>query len=285
MRRSLVLSGGGLAGVAWELGILRGIEDADPELASSLRRPQAIVGTSAGAVVAAQITSSEQLNVLFSAQVSQNSSEIDVELNLEDLMVRFVAATADATGPEDMRRRIGQLALDAPTVSESVRRAVIEARLPTNSWPTTTLRITAVDAATGELVVFTNDSGIELVDAVAASCAVPGVWPPVTIGGRRYIDGGVRSRTNADLAGPSDRVLVITASRADVPPPWGNLRVELAQLGSAEALVIYANEASIAAFGDNPLSLSVRAPSAREGRAIGRAKASDVRTFWQPDSA
>jgi len=282
VRRALVLSGGGLAGVAWELGVLRGIEDVDPELASNLRQAQTIVGTSAGAVVAAQITSGEQLDALFSTQVRESASELDVELNLDGLMVRFVEATAGATGPDDMRRRIGALAVGTPTVSESVRRSVIEARVPNNSWPAITLRITAVDAATGELVVFTNDSGIELVDAVAASCAVPGVWPPVTIDGHRYIDGGVRSRTNADLAGPSDRVLVITASRADVPAPWGNLSEELERLGSAETYVICANEASVTAFGDNPLSPSVREPSAIEGRKIGRAEANAVRAFWRP---
>ena len=281
MRRSLVLSGGGLAGIAWQLGVLRGIEEVDPVLSSSIRQADTMVGTSAGAAVAVQITSGEELDALFSAQLRDGSSELEVKLDPEHLMGRLVTAATGATGPEDLRRRIGALAIDTPTVSEPTRRAAIAARLPQNSWPTTALRLTAVDALTGELVTFTNDSGVDLIDAVSASCAVPGVWPPVTIGGRRYIDGGVRSRTNADLAAGSDRVLVITCSLASAPPPWGNLNEELEQLAPAKTHVIYANEASIAAFGKNPLSPSTRGPAAREGREIGRAEATAVRSFWR----
>ena len=280
MRRSLVLGGGGVVGIAWELGVLRGIKDADPELSSSLRQADTVIGTSAGAAVAAQITSSEELDALFSAQLSDHSSEIEVELDLEILMGRFVTAAAGAIGPEDLGRRIGALAIDTPTVSESTRRAAIAARLPQSHWPSTVLRLTAVDAATGEFVVFTNDSGVDLIDAVAASCALPGVWPPVTIGGRRYIDGGVRSRTSADLASGSDRVLVIAPCLASAPPPWNKLNEELEQLTPSKVHVIYANERSIAAFGNNPLSPSARGPAAREGRAIGRAEAASVRSFW-----
>jgi NTE family protein len=139
----------------------------------------------------------------------------------------------------------------------------------------------AVDAVTGELMVFTRDSGVELVDAVAASCAVPGVWPPVTIGGRRYIDGGVRSGTNADLAAGADRVLIITPTLPDAPLlPWGSLEEELALLKPAATAVVSADQASIDAFGANPLAPDTRAPSAATGRAIGRAQAAKLVAFW-----
>jgi NTE family protein len=128
--------------------------------------------------------------------------------------------------------------------------------------------------------VFTKDSGVDLVDAVAASCAVPGVWPPVTINGHRYIDGGVRSGTNADLAIGCDRVLVITTSQRDVPQPWGNLGDEIERLSPAAVYIVYANDASVAAFGNNPLSPSTRRPAAREGREIGRAEAAAIESFW-----
>ena len=140
--------------------------------------------------------------------------------------------------------------------------------------------MTAVDAETGDPVVFTRDSGVDLVDAVAASCAVPGVWPPVTINGRRFIDGGVRSGANADLAAGCDRVLVITPSQAAAPQPWGNLDDEIDQLSPADVHVIYADDASIAAFGTNPLAPSTRGPAAREGRRIGGAEADAVGSFW-----
>ena len=132
MRRSLVLSGGGLAGIAWQLGVLRGIEEVDPVLSSSIRQADTMVGTSAGAAVAVQITSGEELDALFSAQLRDGSSELEVKLDPEHLMGRLVTAAAGATGPEDLRRRIGALAIDTPTVSEPTRRAAIAARLPQN---------------------------------------------------------------------------------------------------------------------------------------------------------
>jgi len=270
-----------VAGIAWELGVLRGIGDVDPDLLASLRGVDIVVGTSAGSAVAAQITSGATIEDLYSAQLSGPSRELEVDLDLEQLMDRFTAVATGATGPEDLRRRIGALALETATVSEPTRRAAVAARLPDPRWPDTTLLVPAVDAVTGEVAVFTRDSGVELVDAVAASCAVPGIWPPVTIGGHRYIDGGVRSVTNADLAAGCDRVLVITPAPAGAPPPWGDLEGEIEQLSPAAVRVVHANEASVAAFGTNPLSPSTRGPAARQGREIGRAEAPAIGSFWR----
>ena len=110
-----------MAGIVWEIGVLCGIGDVDPELLTSLRQADVIIGTSAGAAVAAQITSGARIDDLFAAQLSERSSELEVELDLEELMARFVTATTGATGPEDMRRRIGALALDTATVDEPTR--------------------------------------------------------------------------------------------------------------------------------------------------------------------
>jgi len=115
---------------------------------------------------------------------------------------------------------------------------------------------------------------------VAASCALPGVWPPVGIGGRRYIDGGMRSGTNADLATGCDRVLVVTPSAADAPQRWGDLRGEIELLKPAEVRVVHADAASLAAFGSNPLSPATRGPAARAGRALGKARAAELVAFW-----
>ena len=87
---------------------------------------------------------------------------------------------------------------------------------------------------------------------------MPGIWPPATIGGRRFIDGGVRSTTNADLAIGSDRVLVITPSAPDAPYRWGSLEDELQSFGPDMTRVLYANSSSQAAFGSNPFSPSSR---------------------------
>ncbi len=280
MRRAVVLAGGGVAGIAWELGVLRGIQDIDPGLSASLIAADVVVGTSAGSAVAAQVTSGTALEDLYAAQLSETSGELAVDLDLEDLLARFAAATAGTATAQDMRRRIGALALGTATVTESARRAAIAARLPVQSWPDRVLLLPAVDAETGEPVIFTRSSGVALVDAVAASCAVPGVWPPVTIDGRRYIDGGIRSGTNADLAAGCDQVLVITPAAADTPPPWGSLDEEIELLKPAEVQVVYADAASLAAFGTNPLSPATRGPAARAGREIGRAQAASLAQFW-----
>jgi NTE family protein len=280
VKRGLVLAGGGVAGIAWELGVLQGIGDGDASLQSSIVAADVVVGTSAGSTVAAQITSPAAIGDLFAAQLSDHSDEMEVELNFDELLTRFAAAVQGAAGPEDLRRRIGALALETPTVSESVRRAVVATRLPESSWPDRDLLISAVEAGTGALEVFTRESGVSLLDAVSASCAVPGVWPPVTIGGRRYIDGGVRSGTNADLAAGCDRVLIITPSPPDMPQPWGNLQDEIALLQPATVHVIHADEATKVAFGTNPLSPATRRPAALAGRAIGRAEADRLGSFW-----
>jgi NTE family protein len=280
MKYGLVLAGGGVAGIAWELGVLRGIQDADPDLLTQVLAADVVVGTSAGSAVAAQITSGTALEDLYSAQLSETSSEIEVELDLDELMARFAAAAAGAAGPEDLRRRIGALALATDTVSESIRLAAVAARLPVPTWPDRDILLPAVDAESGETIVFGRDSGVALVDAVAASCAVPGVWPPVTINGRRYIDGGLRSATNADLAAGCDRTLVVTPTAAGTTQPWGNLEHELAQLRPGDALAVYADATSVAAFGSNPLSPATRSPAAQAGRAIGRLRAAEIARLW-----
>ncbi len=281
MKHALVLAGGGVAGIAWELGVLRGIQDVDPDLASGLIGADVIVGTSAGSAVAAQITSGTALEDLYRAQLAERSGEIEVDLDMDSLMARFTAAIAGATTAGVINRRIGALALATPTVDESTRRLAVAARLPGPAWPGRVVLLPAVDAESGELVIFTRDSGVALVDAVAASCAVPGIWPPVTIGGRRYIDGGVRSGTNADLAAGCDRVLVITPTSADAPAPWGNLDQEIESLRPAEVQVVDADAASAAAFGTNPLSPATRGPSARAGRGIGQSRAASLARFWR----
>lgn len=121
MKRALVLAGGGVAGIAWELGVLRGIQDADPELEASLAAADVIVGTSAGSAVAGQITSGTPLEDLYAAQLAPGSSEIEVDFDMDDLIARFASVADGATTAEEMRRRIGALAPATPTVDESAR--------------------------------------------------------------------------------------------------------------------------------------------------------------------
>jgi NTE family protein len=186
---ALVLAGGGVAGIAWETGVLLGIQDAEPAVAARLLGPPtSLVGTSAGAAVAAQISGGTPLRELYDAQLADETGELFVEIDLASFGAMMAATMAQATSPEDARRRIGAMALAADTPSVAARRAVIRARLAVQNWGERSLRLTAVDAETGDLRIFDRDSGIDLVEAVMASCAVPGIWPTVVFDGDRLID-------------------------------------------------------------------------------------------------
>ena len=218
-RRALVLAGGGLAGIAWETGILCGIADESPTAARLLLDSDVLVGTSAGSAVAAQISSGHPLEELFARQVAETSAEIDPGVDIEAITALFLTALGDSNTLGDKKlqqmQRIGAVALTTETVPEPVRRDVIAQRLPSHDWPDRELRLTAIDTATGELVVFDRDSGVGLVDAVAASCAVPGAWPPVTIAGRRYMDGGVGSSVNLGVARDCDAAVILVPAGSD----------------------------------------------------------------------
>lgn len=181
----------------------------------------------------------------------------------------------------EIRRRLGRVALAARTVSEAGRRQVIEGRLDGRGWPPRPLKITAVDARTGELVVFDSASEASLIDAVAASTATPGVQPPVKIGGRRFIDGGVGSPANASLAAGYDRVVIVAPQArgtAKIPGP-GQEAAALAAAG-AQVVVIAPDRDSARAMGRNRYALARRPLAARAGRAQAAAEAARVRVVW-----
>lgn len=196
-------------------------------------------------------------------------------------MVRFGWALLRSGNPQRTRARIGRLALRSRTMPEEERRAVIDARLGVREWPRRRLLITAVDAESGGFVAFERDRGASLVDAVAASCAVPGIWPPVTVGGRRWIDGGVRSPANADLADGCDRVVVvapITSGFRSVTSVDRQAR-ELRSRGRSVA-VVSPDEAARRAIGRNVLDPARRAPAARAGYGQAASVAAEVARVW-----
>ncbi len=284
IRRALVLAGGGIAGIAWETGILQGIADKSPAAARLLLHSDVLVGTSAGSAVAAQIGSGSTLQSLFDRQVAETSSEIDSGVDVETITELFLTALAepyDESLPKTRQQmqRIGAVALGTQTVPEPVRREVIRRRLPSHDWPDHTLRITAIDTATGELVVFDRDSGVQLVDAVAASCAVPGAWPPVTIAGRRYMDGGIASSVNLGVARDCDAAVVLVPSAPHAPSPFGDgPAAEIAAFDGA-AFAVFADDDSLKAFGPNLLDPLCRISSAEAGREQGRREAQGIARF------
>jgi NTE family protein len=270
---TLVLGGGGVAGIAWITGVLAGLADAGQDVTGGA---DLVIGTSAGATVAAQLGSGLSLDELFARQVDPalQARELMVELDLAKYGADLQPYVGGATSPADLLRRFGRFALDAKTVPESQRRAVIESRLPSAAWPATPTKLIAIDCGSGELAAFDADSGVSLIDAVGASAAVPGIWPPVTIDGRRYMDGGVRSSDNADLAAGAQRIVVISPLGMNTElPTWLPLRDVVAGLSAdgASVTVVSPDPASAAAIGTNPLDPATRAPAATAGRAQGRA--------------
>jgi len=278
---AVVLAGGGLAGIAWEIGFLFGLQEEAPQLLERiLSESTTLIGTSAGAAVAAQLASGAPLDELFTAQLSADSAEIHADIDLAAFSSLMSAAGAGAGSAEESRQRLGRMARAATTVSGPDRRAVIAARLPDHEWPARRMLLTAVDTDTGELRVFDRESGVNLVDAVAASCAVPGIWPTVEIDGHHYMDGGMRSVANADLAAGADVVLILVpAPETSVAGPT-LASAELAALAPARVHAVFADASSLAAFGANPLDPAVRRPAARAGREQGRQRAAEISDFW-----
>ncbi len=277
--RALVLGGGGLSGVAWETGVLAGLAAEGGDVTTA----DFVLGTSAGATVAAQLGSGLPLTELFDRQAvpARQSAELTPDLaRVVELMESWEKLPLEYPDPAELRREVGRRALEVETVPEAERRAVIAGRLSRHTWPSRKLGVVAVEAHTGGARVFDKDSGADLVDAVAASCAIPGIWPPVTIGQGRYIDGGTRSAVNADLAAGYQRVLIL-APMAD--PALEDQVAGLtrgADPGAAQVQVLTPDDESVAAMGINPLDPAVRAPVARAGYAQGQRAAAGVALLW-----
>jgi NTE family protein len=277
-RTALALGGGGITGIAWEIGLLAGLAEAGTDLSAA----DLVVGTSAGSVVGAQVTSGAGLEARYGRQLEPATSETAARLN-RATVVQFGWAMLRSRGRDvEFRRRIGALALAAEkagiTPSEQERLDVIGARLAGTDWPERDLKITAVDAGTGEFRVFDRDSGVLLLSAVAASCAVPGVYPPVTIDGRRYVDGGMRSAANADLASGYDR-LVVLAPIARGIGPMASVDAQVTGMVSRVA-VVSPDKDSRTAIGRNVLDPAARAPSARAGRTQAATVAAQIAEVW-----
>jgi len=290
--RALVLGGGGSAGNAWLIGVIAGLFDAGLDVTEA----DLIIGTSAGSTAAAQITGASPTQLLadiLAAAPQQRTGPVGsdggrVPGPVADHMRRTSEIIAAAEDAADMRRRLGAAALEMDAASggsgQSRWRATVAARLPSQRWPQRTVLVTAVDAHTGEPVVFDRHSGVDLVDAVAASCASGFAYG---IGDNRYIDGGYRrSSENADLAAGYERVLVLSpfGGRTRTPLEWGmHLAAQVDQLRARGSRVetIFPDSNSEQMFGANAMDLSLRPPAARAGYNQGRALAEQLTEFWR----
>ena len=283
--RALVLGGGGSAGNAWLIGVIAGLHDGGLDVTEA----DLIIGTSAGATAAAQIcgaSPADLLDAILSAPTPQATSGPRGPISSAHLerTDAIIAASADLS---DMRRRIGT---DAIELAEAVGaagqegwRQTVSARLPSQEWPPNTVLLTAVDADSGEPVELDRYSGVDLVDAVAASCAG---GPAYAIGGRRYIDGGYRrSSENADLAVGYGRVLVLSplGGRTRHPAGWHSdlsAQVDELRAGGSRVETILPDAGSREAFGDNMMNPATRPPAARAGHRQGLRLAEKFAGFW-----
>jgi len=293
--RALVLGGGGSAGNAWLIGVIAGLFDAGLDVTEA----DLIIGTSAGSTAAAQITSASPTGLLadiLSAAPQHRTGPVGSGAGrvpigpAADHMRRTSEIIAAAEDAPDMRRRMGAAALEMDAASDGSGqtrwRATVAARLPSERWPERTVLIAAVDAHTGEPVVFDRYSGVDLADAVAASCANGFGVPPYGIGESRYIDGGYRRNENADLAAGYGRVLVLSplGGRTRTPLEWGmHLAAQADELGARGSRVetILPDSNSRNAFGGNLMDPSTRPPAARAGYDQGRAVAEQLTEFWR----
>ena len=272
--RALVLGGGGITGIAWELGILKGLADVGIDLTAADR----VIGTSAGSVVGAQITTGLTVDELYAEQLRPADREIGARMT-RSMVLRLAVPIVIPAHPVKKRSRIGSLALRAHPPGGAERIEVIRSRIGVDVWPERDLRVTAVEAETGRFVTFTRDSGVDLVEAVAASCAVPLVWPAVTIDGHHYVDGGMRSTANADLAHGCERVVVL----APLPQAFSkhtSIHAQLDRVAPRARAVVAPDESALAAIGKNVLNPSKRADAARAGLRQAAEVADKVRRAW-----
>ncbi|MEV0559871.1 patatin-like phospholipase family protein [Dactylosporangium sp. NPDC050588] len=203
-RTALVLGAGGITGVAWQLGLLIGLA----RQGLDLTRADLIVGTSAGAITGALVAAGHDPAAAAAMEAPLGPGDPRIRADWTRGAVAFQLLQDPSLPPAELRRRIGAIALEAEVGPPEPWLASFARRLPIDRFPDRLL-VTAVDTATGEPAFWTAASGVPLVPAVAASCAVPCLFPPMPVNGGRYMDGGVRSRTNADLAAGYDRVVVL----------------------------------------------------------------------------
>jgi NTE family protein len=274
--RALVLGGGGVTGIAWEIGVLSGLLSAGVDL----RNADVVIGTSAGAYVGAAYASGYDIDQLLAEQLQASDAEVATvvsEATVTEWLEAFGVGGADRA---KVGAEFGKIAKAHPEpISLERRRAVVEARLVVREWPTA-LRVTAIDADTGELHVFDSQSGVALLDAVSASSAVPGVWPLEHINDRAWIDGGTVSTANTTLADGYDPVLAIA------PMPWafgeipGAADDVAAMSENAAVMLTSPDERSTAAIGPNPFDPERRGAAASAGREQGVEVAGAVGVLW-----
>jgi len=273
--RALVLSGGGTAGGAWMAGYISALRGQGVDLGDA----DLIIGTSAGARTAAQLATGT-LDEAVQRYCRGDVPAVELHATLPEFMAASMRIIAETPDKQEAARRVANMApLGGQLASAAERHRMVAALLPATDWPAQRLLITAVDAETGHRIAFGADSGAGLLDAVAASGALPGMFPLVTIDGRRYADGGTHSLYNADLAAGHDVVIVLT------PLPFNDyfratLDAEVAALGTAAVHVLAADQESLAGIGPDAAAAGAVPAAADAGTAQARRDIARLRAIW-----
>lgn len=288
--RALVLGGGGPVGIAWESGLVAGFAQAGVNLGQA----DFIMGTSAGSFVGARLALGDDPRafaepILAEAGRETKRGPAGPPPDLAPLVRLMGEAQSGKRNPTEVRAEIGALALASDTMTEEAFIASFGkafANLPRFAWPETDFACTAVDAEDGGFRLWTKAAGVGVTRAVASSCSVPGVYPPITIDGRRYIDGGMRSSTNADMAAGYDVVVIVAVRAGGTGEVAARIQAKLdeevltLQDGGATVVVIGPDDASLEAFGPNLMDFRHRPAAAEAGLAQGKLQAGVLKSLW-----
>lgn len=295
--RALVLGGGGPVGIAWESGLIAGLAQGGVDLGKA----DFIMGTSAGSFVGARLALGAESTTLADPILAEpppaprpegqaRPATTTPAADLSVLVKMMAEAQAGVRDPQEVRAEIGAFALAAQTPDEATFIKSFGhsfAGLPDDAWPERGFACSAVDALTGAFRLWTKASGVGVTRAVASSCSVPGVYPPVTVDGRRYIDGGMRSTLNADQAVGHDLVVVVqvrggatAGAAAKATAARVEAELDVLRKGGAKVVLIGPDEGSQAAMGLNLMDFRKRGDAARAGLAQGLAQAAELKADW-----
>jgi Predicted esterase of the alpha-beta hydrolase superfamily len=272
--RALVLGGGGATGIGWLGGLIYGLRD----LGIDLRNATTVFGTSAGSVTGTHLRLDTPVDIAYARLNGREPLKLG-RLGVGDAE-RFVRGAFSGQRNHG-RAIIGRAALKARTSTEDEFVSVVAKDLEGLDWPAERLVITTVDAVTGELTLFTNDSGVPRRSCRRGQLRGPRGSSPGgrRIQGRHYVDGGVRSAANVDLAIGHDAVLVL----APIPLAFRRYDrpgTQARRLGDGRALVIAPDRRARALIGFNPLDMSKAPIAITAGREQAERVAAKVADLW-----
>ena len=290
--RALILGGGGPVGEAWESGVIAGLMEKGIDLSHA----DLIIGTSAGAIVGARLASGMPAADIIDAALApsdapppqgSNSMPAGPPPDLSFLGRKLDEMWTGNRPQQSIRAEIGQWALKVhPVTSELEFIASYQHRFPKKEWPNGSYECVSVEAENGSLHIWNKSSELPVALAVASSCALPGVFAPIAINAHHYMDGGVRSVTNADLARGCKEALVLAPTSGLNDPlarsftrPLNNEMQTLRDSGCKVELIAPDRE-SLAAFGASIGDEHHRAPALDAGRVEGRSKGDEISGFW-----